>query len=102
MRQDHQQFLERDTVILVIGTENTPGFRDYWHKHKLLFTGLSDEKKTVLKSYGQENKTLKLGRQPAQIIIDKEGIIRYLHYGNSMSDIPGNEVILELLDQLQA
>ncbi len=100
MRRDHKQFVERDTVILVINSENSASVRDYWLKHKLPFTGLSDEKKTVLKSYGQENKALKLGRLPAQVLIDKNGLIRYLHYGNSMSDIPDNQTIIKLLDQL--
>jgi len=43
---------------------------------------------------------LKLGRLPAQLVIDKKGLIRFVHYGHSMSDIVENEEILTLLDQL--
>jgi peroxiredoxin Q/BCP len=37
---------------------------------------------------------------PAQVIVDKAGIARFVHYGHSMSDIPKNSELLELLDQL--
>jgi len=37
---------------------------------------------------------------PALIVIDKAGQIRYRHYGDSMRDIPANDEILSLLDQL--
>ena len=43
---------------------------------------------------------LKLGRMPAIFVIDREGIIRYGHYGDSMSDIPSNEEILGVIDRL--
>jgi len=47
--------------------------------------------------YGQEVKLLKFGRMPAQILIDMQGIVKYAHYGQSMSDIPANEKILQLI-----
>jgi peroxiredoxin Q/BCP len=37
---------------------------------------------------------------PAQIIIDKEGRIRYIHYGRAMADIQENAEIPGLLDEL--
>lgn len=41
-----------------------------------------------------------MGRMPAQVVVDKAGTARYVHYGHDMSDIPDNEEILELLRQL--
>jgi peroxiredoxin Q/BCP len=37
---------------------------------------------------------------PALLVVDKEGIIRYEHYGDSMQDIPENSIILDILDGL--
>jgi peroxiredoxin Q/BCP len=48
--------------------------------------------------YGQEVKLFKLGRLPAQMLIDKSGKVRFVHYGHSMSDIPPNEEILKLIE----
>jgi peroxiredoxin Q/BCP len=37
---------------------------------------------------------------PALFVIDKAGLIRYQHYGKSMSDIPANNVVFQVVDQL--
>ena len=50
--------------------------------------------------FGQEVKRLKLGRMPALIVVDKEGRMRNLHYGNSMQDIMKDEEVLALLDEI--
>jgi len=97
LRQDHQRFEEADTEILVVGPEKAEAFRKYWQKNDLPFVGLPDPKHTVLKLYGQEVKLFKLGRLPAQMLIDKSGTLRYVHYGHSMSDIPSNDEILGLI-----
>jgi peroxiredoxin len=99
LRQDYQRFAEVDTEIVVIGPEEAESFRKYWIKEDLPFIGLPDPEHKVLKLYGQEVKLLKLGRMPAQMLIDKSGMLRYVHYGNSMSDIPSNEEILNLIKQ---
>jgi peroxiredoxin len=100
LRQDYDQFLARGSVLLVIGPENASAFRAYFTKNGLPFPGLPDPSHSVLKRYGQEVNLFKLGRMPAQMIVDKEGIARYIHYGNAMSDIPKNEELLDTLDQL--
>ena len=98
LRQDHAEFTARDTEIVVVGPEDAKAFGRYWQKESLPFTGLPDPKHSVLKLYGQEVNLFKLGRMPAQVLIDKEGIARYVHYGHSMSDIPPNEELLALID----
>jgi peroxiredoxin Q/BCP len=37
---------------------------------------------------------------PAQVVVDKKGTARFVHYGDSMSDIPENRELLALLDAL--
>jgi peroxiredoxin Q/BCP len=100
LRQDYIQFVEREAEILVIGHENAHAFASFWMKNFLPFTGLPDPKGSVLKKYGQEVNIFKLGRMPAQAIIDKQEIVRFVHYGNSMTDIPENSEILAILDEL--
>jgi peroxiredoxin Q/BCP len=56
----------------------------------------------VLKLYGQEVNLFKLGRMPAQVLIDRQGVARYAHYGHGMDDIPPNAELLALLDELNA
>jgi len=100
LRHDHTEFVSRDVAVVVVGPEDAQGFSDYWQKHSLPFIGLPDPKASVLKLYGQEVNLFKLGRMPAQVLIDKAGIARFVHYGHSMSDIPSNQEILALVDEI--
>lgn len=101
LRQDYDQFQARRAEVVVVGPENAAAFKAYWRLHQLPFIGLPDPRHQVLRLYGQEVNLFKLGRMPAQVIIDKDGVARYVHYGHSMSDIPENREILSLLDELQ-
>ena len=102
LRQDYKEFTRRDAEVVVIGPENAEAFAAYWAREKLPFVGLPDPKHSVLKLYGQEVNLFKLGRMPAQVIVDKQGRARYAHYGHAMSDIPENGELLALLEQLNA
>jgi hypothetical protein len=53
----------------------------------------------VLKLYGQEVNLFKLGRMPAQVIVDRNGVARFVHYGHSMQDILENAELLALLEK---
>jgi peroxiredoxin Q/BCP len=59
-----------------------------------------DENKEAVKKLRQEFKIRKLGRMPALLIVDKEGIIQYAYYSDSMSDIPKNKALFEVLEKL--
>jgi len=100
LRQDYQEFVNRQVQVIVVGPDDARAFRTYWTKHQLPFIGLPDPKASVLKMYGQEVNLFKLGRMPAQVIVDKAGVTRFVHYGHSMSDIPENAEILALCDQM--
>jgi len=100
LRQDHQKFLELDTEIIVVGPEKPQNFSRYWVNNELPFVGLPDPQHSVLKLYGQEIKLFKWGRMPAMVVIDKTGLVRFVHYGHNMSDIPENTDVLETLESL--
>ena len=102
LRQDYQDFVKRQAQVIVVGPEDANAFAAYWQQYDLPFVGLPDPKASVLKLYGQEVNLFKLGRMPAQVIVDKAGMARFVHYGHTMSDIPENAEILALLDQLHA
>jgi len=102
LRQDHGEFVARGVEVIVVGPEDANAFADYWQKEALPFVGLPDPKSGVLKLYGQEVNLFKLGRMPAQVLIDKAGMARFVHYGHNMSDIPQNEELLALADEINA
>ena len=102
LRRDFSEFEKHNAVILVVGPEDAPAFARYWREHDLPFTGLPDPGHTVLNLYGQEIKLLKFGRMPAQILVDKAGKVRSIHYGQDMADIPTSSEMLALLDEINA
>jgi len=101
LRQDYQEFIKRQAEVIILGPEEPQAFAAYWEKHNLPFIGLPDPKASVLKLYGQEVNLFKLGRMPAQVIVDKTGVARFVHYGHSMSDIPENAELFAILDELE-
>jgi peroxiredoxin len=102
LRQGYQEFVRRGAEVVVVGPEGPEGFRRYWKREKLPFTGLPDPEHTVLKLYGQKVNLFKLGRMPAQVIVDATGVVRWVHYGHDMSDIPANDELIGLLDEIGA
>jgi peroxiredoxin len=100
LRQDQAEFVRRQTQVVVVGPENAAAFKKYWAENELPFTGLPDPQASVLKLYGQEVNLFKLGRMPAQVIVDRSSTVRFVHYGHSMSDIPENSELFALLDQV--
>jgi peroxiredoxin Q/BCP len=102
LRHDYSQFEARDVVVVAVGPEDAGAFAKYWQKESLPFVGLPDPTHSVLKLYGQQVNLFKLGRMPAQVLIDKAGVARYVHYGHDMTDIPENAELLALADEINA
>jgi peroxiredoxin Q/BCP len=102
LRQDHTAFQQRACRVVVVGPENATSFAAFWDEYHLPFLGLPDPTASVLKLYGQEVNLFKLGRMPAQVLIDRMGTARFVHYGHTMADIPPNREMLDLLDAVNA
>jgi peroxiredoxin len=95
------KFEAAETTVVVVGPERAEAFASYWGKNDLPFTGLPDPEHSVLKLYGQQIKLFKFGRMPAQVLVDKHGVARFIHYGHDMTDIPSNAEILGLIASLE-
>jgi peroxiredoxin len=100
LRQEHQKFIDRGAELIAVGPEGPMAFSTWWHQHKMPFTGIPDPQHKIAKLYGQQIKLTKWGRMPALVVIDKQGMIRYAHYGEDMTDIPTDHEILAFLDEL--
>lgn len=102
MRRDYDQFRAAGAEILAIGPDATDAFRQYWAEHQIPFPGIPDPTHAIANRFGQEVKVLRLGRMPALVVVDRDGIVRVAYYGRSMRDIPDNETLLALLDELRS
>jgi len=100
LRDGYDQFTSRGVEILAVGPNPPATFKQYWHNERIPFIGLADPEHQVALQYRQEVNLFKLGRMPLSCVVDEKGFIRYAHYGASMSDIPSNEELLQVIDEL--
>jgi peroxiredoxin Q/BCP len=102
LRDEYETFTRRGAVLLAVGPNPLPVFQEFWKKERIPFIGLPDPDHSVARIYRQEVNLFKLGRMPLNCVIDAKGYVRYAHYGRSMSDIPSNEELLHVIDELNA
>lgn len=100
MREDREKFAARGAVIFATGPDDADSFRDAWAREKYPFRGIPDPDHRIAKLYEQRWRLLGFGRQPSVVVIDREGRIRSRHDGRQMWDIPGNNEVLALLEQI--
>jgi peroxiredoxin Q/BCP len=100
-RSTYREFQKRDIEIIAIGPDTPEAFKEYWEAHDLPFIGCPDPGSQVADRYYQEVNLFKLGRMPAEFIIDPIGLIRFTHYGVSMSDIPEPAELLKIIDKIK-
>jgi peroxiredoxin len=100
-RSAYKEFQKRNIEIIAIGQDSPGDFKRYWEEHDLPFIGCSDQDTDVAGLYYQKVNLLKFGRMPAEFIIDPKGLIRFVHYGESMSDIPETYELLKVIDKLK-
>ena len=100
LRDSYAEFTSRNSEILAVGPDSPQKFAKYWDENNIPYIGLPDVDKSISKLYKQEINLFKLGRMPLNAIVDLEGHIRFVHYGLSMADIPDNQTLLEVIDQL--
>lgn len=101
LRQQYDEFKRRGVELVAVGPETPTQFEKWWSEHEMPFRGLADgPEHRVATLYAQKINML-IGRMPALLVIDKQGKIRYSHYGESMSDISSTEEVLSILDQLK-
>lgn len=89
-------------MVAVVAPEGSARVADHWAANDLPFLGLADPDHQVARLYNQPFRLLKLGRLPTVTVLDRSGRLRLLHLGRSMRDIPTNQELLNLLDELEA
>lgn len=89
-----------DTVLYPILVDNENNAKKMEEKYARKYPIYYDEDKSVAILLNQQIKILKFGRMPGLLIVDKKGIIQWAYYGDSMKDIPENEILFEILKEL--
>jgi peroxiredoxin Q/BCP len=102
MQDDVQRFEKLNATVVVVAHHSAKEMQAYWKKHGLSYRAVPDPEGRLANLYDQQWRLLKLGRMPALFIVAPDGSLAYTQYGQSMSDIPKNETLFEVLRRLEA
>ncbi len=98
---DYEKFQELNAELYPITVDKLENAQKLENKYgRGKYPVYYDQTEKVAKLLHQEWKLLKLGRMPALLVIDKEGIIQFAYYSSSMKDIPKNDTVLKILAEL--
>jgi peroxiredoxin len=96
-----ESFRERDTAVLGVTGQDPEELRKYLTFHDMPFEVLLDEGFEVIGLFGLEHDVgppRGVTARPTGIIVDPEGIMRFIHIGASNDDLPEDEALFEVLD----
>lgn len=102
MRQHDDEFRKRGSAIVAIAPDGPRSLARFWEQEGIPFPAVADPEHRIAELLGQEARLVKLGRMPAVLVVDPDGIVRAAWYGQSMRDIPSTEEVLAVLDSLGA
>lgn len=101
MHLDYLQFKALDTEILAIAHDELENAKAYFTKNNLPFPGLVNQDHTLYDQYDVAEKVISLGQRPGLFIIDKQGIVQFSHVGYQQWEIPTNQKVLAILQDIQ-
>ncbi len=97
LHQDIQKFKDLKIKVVVICPENMAGVEKFVAKQPLEIDLVADPQHVIADRFKQQVKIFKLGRMPAQIILNKDDKQVFEHYASSMTNIIENNVILSAI-----
>jgi len=99
MRDDWDQFANRNLIVLPISVDSTYSLKEYKQKYNMKVDLLSDFKREVTIRYGVLNEDRFFSNR-AYFLVDKTGVIRWAHVEENSSLKRTNQEILEEVDRL--
>ena len=101
MRDDWDEFATDDLVLVPISVDSTPTLKEFKAKYTLRSDFLSDFKRDVARQYGVLIED-RFYSNRAYFLIDKEGILRWVHVEENPSEKRTNAELLERINALRS
>jgi peroxiredoxin len=97
LQEDYTRFEEAKSEIVAISVEDATMGRYVSELLEIQYPILSDVEHKVVDQYGVYNLLGDSLATPSAFLVDMEGIIRWEYVGQSSTDRPSNDTILEQL-----
>jgi peroxiredoxin len=99
MRDDYDAFAARGTVVLPISVDSTATLKEYKAKHEMKVDLLSDFRRDVSRLYGVLLEE-KFYAKRAYFLIDKAGVLRWVHVEDQTSNRRADAELLAAIDSV--
>jgi peroxiredoxin len=96
----YEQLRAQDTEVLILGGGNRKGAERLSARHKLPFPVLVDPDRVVYRRYGLDKVLIALQRS-GTFLIDKQGIVRYIHQVTNPQASVEKDELMRQVEQLQ-
>ncbi len=101
MRDDWDQFATDDLVVVPISVDSTPTLMEFKSKYAFRSDFLSDFKRDVARLYGVLIED-RFYSNRAYFLIDKSGVLRWVHVEDNPSQKRTNAELLEQINALRS
>ncbi|MBN1289320.1 MAG: redoxin domain-containing protein [Actinobacteria bacterium] len=103
-----EEFARRKTVVLGVSAEPRETLEKYLRAHELPFTIINDVDREIIRKYDifydarDINPDSKRGliARPTNMILDPDGIVRYLYIGEDEQDFPPDQEMFDAIEHL--
>lgn len=87
LAKNYPWFVEGDTEVIVVCPETAASAERRFKASSLPFPFICDPAHELAETYGQQRSWRAMGFLPAQFLICKRGIVRFVEYGRSTWDV---------------
>ncbi|MEO5815449.1 MAG: redoxin domain-containing protein [Gemmatimonadaceae bacterium] len=101
MRDDWDEFATDDLVVVPISVDSTPTLKEFKAKYTFRSDFLSDFRRDVARLYGVLLED-RFYANRAYFLVDKEGILRWVHVEQNPSEKRTNAELLEQINALRS
>lgn len=102
MAYKYEEYQAVDTELVPILVDNLEHAQEMERKYaRSKFPIFYDQSNSIAKTLNQQVVWWKLGRMPGMLLVDKQGIIQFAYYSDSMADIPKHEDVMDVLQEIR-
>jgi peroxiredoxin Q/BCP len=101
LRDDEAEIRRRDTQVVCVAPSDLAECQAMIARFPLPFPVLADPDRHVFASYDVQSRVWSLGQRPGVFLIDRDGIIRWVHLGTQQWHIPSREELFAVLDGIE-
>jgi len=104
LRQDAPRYQQANVQLLIVAHQGGKAVSRWLERNPQPFPWLFDTERRVIQAYGVYNRlsydALRMAH-PAAVLVDRQGVVRFIYRCSTQWDIPKSQVLLGALAQLQ-